>query len=528
VKLKTGLLLLPLLAFFSCRKEKATWDSDWVAPLVSDTLSLKDYVNDSTIVESGGVYNLDLTRTIADFGIEDLIEIPDTTISQTYSIVVSSLSIPPGTSIVNQIEEHTIDLAPIELKKIRISQGSIKLKIYNPVASKVYFTVQLPGVTQGGITFEQNYFAPAAVGSVPGTVEANLNISGYDIDLTGVTGGEVNVLQSKLIINTDPLGSNVTVTNQHVFKVDADFKNVKIDYAKGYFGNKVFTDTTTYTIDLLNGLTAGSIDIPSSSIQLLITNGMKVEGKATLTKLSNTNTLGSTVNLSSSLIGNPIYMDAATGSAWSYVPSSQTISLDGTNSNLESYIENLGNKHTVGYKVELNPWGNTSGGFNEIYSTSRLKVKLKAQMPMAIGADGLTLRDTFDFDISQDLEKSHIESGTLVLNASNAFPMNSSVKIYLLDENGTTLHIVNGSSPIESSLYGSVDPKDGMLKTNSEVNFVLPENVLADLANVKNIAVEATFNTPTPATSLNDQQAIPVGAFIAVKLKTKFVFKAII
>ena len=119
-----------------------------------------------------------------------------------------------------------------------------------------------------------------------------------------------------------------------------------------------------------------------------------------------------------------------------------------------------------------------------------MKVKLKAQMPMAIGADGLTLRDTFDIDISQDLEKSHIESGMLVLNASNAFPMNSSVKIYLLDENGTTLHIVNGSSPIESSLYGSVDPKDGMLKSNSEVVFELPANVLLDLALVKNIAVE--------------------------------------
>lgn len=528
MKLKTGLLLLPLLAFFSCRKEKATWDSDWVAPLVSDTLSLKDYVNDSTIVESGGVYNLDLTRTIADFGIEDLIEIPDTTISQTYSIVVSSLSIPPGTSIVNQIEEHTIDLAPIELKKTHISQGVIKLKIYNPVAAKVYFTVQLPGVTQNGITFEQNYFAPAAVGSTPGTVEANLNITGYDIDLSGISGGEVNVLQSKLVINTDPLGSNVTVTNQHIFKVDAEFKNVKIDYAKGYFGTKSFSDTTTYTIDLLNGLTAGSIDIPASSIQLIITNGMKVEGRATLTKLSNTNALGSTVNLSSSLIGNPVYMDAATGNSWSYAPSSQTISLNGTNSNLESYIENLGNKHTVGYKVELNPWGNTSGGYNEIYASSRLKVKLKAQLPMAIGADGLTLRDTFDLDIQQDIEKSHLESGMLILNASNAFPMSSSVKIYLLDANGTTLHIVNGSAPIESSLYGAVDPKDGMLKTNSEVNFVLPENVLDDLANVKNIAVEATFNTPNPATSLNEQQAIPVGAFIAVKLKTKFVFKAII
>lgn len=521
------LLLALVLVFFSCRKEKTDWNSNWTAPIVNDTLSFKNLVNDSTIAEAATIYTLDLTRTLLNVGIEEFLEIPDTTIDQSYSIVVPSLSIPPGFSIVNQVEEHTMDLDPIQLKKIRVSKGVIKLKIYNPVPEKVYFTVQLPGVTHMGVEFAQNYFAPAAVGSSPGTVEAQLDISGYDINLTGVSGGEVNVLQSKLVINTDPFGASVTVTNQQVFKVEARFEKIKVDYAKGYFGHKIISDTLIQSIDLLNGLVAGSIDLPESAIQFEISNGMKIEGRATITKLTNTNTLGSTVAMSNSQIGSPIYLDAATGNVSSFTNAMQTISFDGSNSNLEQYLENLGNKHTIGYKIELNPWGNTSGGNNEIFPESRLKVKFKAQMPMTIGADGLVLRDTFDFDVEQDLTKSHIESGVLVLDASNAFPMSANVKLYLLDENGNLLNMVNGSSKIESSLYGFVDPKDNKLKSNSTVNFVLTEAALTNLSTVKKIAVESEFNTTNPSSSLNEQIGIPIGAFIAVKLKAKLNLKVI-
>ena len=231
--------------------------------------------------------------------------------------------------------------------------------------------------------------------------------------------------------------------------------------------------------------------------------------------------------LSGSNIGTPFYLDPATGSWNTLSNSTESIIFNNVNSNVEAYLENLGNMHSVGYKIELNPWGNTSGGWNEIFPSSRLKVKLKAQMPLAIGADGLTLRDTFDFDVKQDLEKSYVESGILVLNASNAFPFSTNVKLYLLDEAGLTLHIIDGSSTIASSLYGSVDPKDGMKKTNSEVNFVLSEAILNDLALVKKIAVQAEFNTPDPSSSSNQQVSIPVGAFLGVKLKAKLNFKAI-
>ena len=92
----------------SCRKEKTNWDSDWVVPVLNDTLSFKNLVNDSTLaVDASGFYELDLTRTIIDFGIDKFIEIPDTTIIQDFN-VPTTLTVSPGFSIVNQIEEHTL------------------------------------------------------------------------------------------------------------------------------------------------------------------------------------------------------------------------------------------------------------------------------------------------------------------------------------------------------------------------------------------------------------------------------------
>lgn len=512
----------------SCRKEKTSWNSDWVVPIINDTLSIENLVNDSTLsTGSGTVYELDLSRTILDFGIEDLIGIPDTVILHSFNISAGSLSVPPGFSIVNETEEHTMEVDDIQLKKIRVSKGIINLKVYNPVGTKTFFTVQLPGVYKNSVLFEQQFVAPAGSTSNPGTISASLDLSGYDIDLTGISGGDFNKLQSKLIVNSDPAGPSVTVSSAHQFKVEADFKNIRIDYARGYFGNLILTDTTTYFVEALNTISSGSLDIPAPEIQFEISNGLKIDARATITKVSNMNYNNNTIDLLSNQIGAPIYIETATGNWNTLVNSSQTIGFDSGNSNVESYIENLGNSHTVGYKIELNPWGNTSGGWNEIFPNSRFTVKLKAQMPLIISADGLTLKDTFDFKLDQNTDKTSFESGVFVLNASNAFPFSSDVKLYLQDENGIVLHTIEGTTEIKSALYGSIDPLDGKQKFNSEVNFILSESMLEDLAKIKKIVVQTEFNTPNPGTSLNEPVSIPVGAFLAVKLKAKLNLKTI-
>ncbi len=525
---KVIMFFLLAVAAVACRKEKTVWNSNWVAPLVSDTLSLENLVNDSTLtVNSLNFLEIDLTRTILDLGIEDVVAIPDTLISHTYSIVSGTLNVPPGFSIVNDVQEHSLSIEDLQLKRIRVSDGRIKVKVYNPLGTNVFFTVQLPGVSKNGVEFQQDYFVPGGSMANPGVSEATLDISGYEIDLTGETGSLYNLLQSRLIINSDPAGPTVTVNTSHQFKVDADFMDIKIDYARGYFGNKMIADTSTFTIDLLNNVSAGSIDLPASTIQFDIINGMKVDAKATVTTVSNTNNNGSTVNLTASAINSPVYLDPATGSWSSLASSTESLLFNAANSNVENYLENLGSSHTIGYKLQLNPWGNTSGGWNEIFPNSRLKVKLKAQMPLTIGADGLTLQDTFDLDLSQDLESSHVESGMFVLQATNAFPFSCGAALYLMDVNGNVLHVVNGSDEISSALYGSIDPLDGMRKMSSEVHFVLTSAMIHDLEKITNVSIKATFNTPDPGTSSNTQASVPVGAFLAVKLKAKLNFQAI-
>lgn len=520
------LAILGLLS--SCRKEDTSWNSDWTAPLVNDTLSLDNLVNDSTLsVNSFNNLEVDLTRTILDLGIEDVVGIEDTVINHSFSSSVASISVPPGFSFVNEIEEHSINVEDLQLKKIRISSGTIKMRVFNPLTTKAYFTVQLPGVKKNGIEFSENYVAPAGSTANPSSVDAILDISGYEIDLTGVDGSSFNILQSRLVISSDPTGPTITVLNSHVFTVQAEFKNIKIDYARGYFGNKVVADTLTKDIGFLSNLSSGSIDFPASSIQFDIVNGMKVDAKATVTLVSNTNFAGNTVALTGSNINSPVYLDPATGTWSSLVNSTETILFDGSNSNVESYLENLGKSHTIGYKVQMNPWGNTSGGWNEIFPNSRLKVRLKAQMPLAIGADGLTLKDTFDLDIEQNNAKTHVESGMFVLKATNAFPFSCGVTLYLMDSGGNLLHTVTGTDVIQSSVYGAVDPADGLKKEDTEIQFVLTKAMLADLNKIKKVAVQATFNTPDPVNGNSIQIPIPEGAFLAVKLKAKLNIKAV-
>jgi hypothetical protein len=147
---------------------------------------------------------------------------------------------------------------------------------------------------------------------------------------------------------------------------------------------------------------------------------------------------------------------------------------------------------------------------------------------MTLGADNLTLKDTFDFDVSQDFDKTHVTSGVLTLNATNAFPIEANPTLFLLDASGNVLHTIMASEPILSSNYGAVDPADGLRKMASQVEFNLNETIVKDLSLVKNIAVQAVFNTPNESGSAVETVSIPVGAFLSVKLHVKFNLKTIL
>jgi hypothetical protein len=509
------------ILIFSCKREKTSWNADWGAPIAHDTLTLVNFYNDSTLITTDGTLNFNLSRTILNLGINDLIEIKDTLISQTNSLSINLTNLPPGINLINQVEEHDLNLNEIKLKKVHVASGVIELKVYNPIGTKAFYTIQIPGATKNGVLFEQTYSVEGGTQTNPGIKEEVLDLSGYTLDLTGSKQLSFNKLQSKLIVKSDPNGPAVSVTTANIFRFDAKISGIKIDYAKGYFGNQVISDTTEFNFDFMNRIVSGSLDIPNTSLGLEIENGAKISMRGRMTLAENTNYQSKSVKLISSNVGNDLIVSPATGSWNALKPSTETLELNSKNSNIEQYIENLGSNNKIGYSFQLNPWGNLSGGNDEIFPNSRIKVKIKSKMPLIVGADGLTLRDTFDLEIPNDEAKTHVTAAVFTLNATNAFPMSCQPTLYLLNENNLILQKIVGTNEILSALFGNQDPKDGLFKKKSVIQFFLDESASSSLKDVKKVIVEGIFNTPTPGNTNVQAHNIPFGAFLAVNLKLK-------
>lgn len=518
----TILILLIATLIASCKKEATVWEADWSVPIVNDTLTLANLVNDTTLNESSGFYELDLTRTLFDMDINEVAQIPDTTIHEELDNGSwANFPVTAGSSIFQtaDIQEHDLVLEDLLLKRIIMKEGEISIRFENPLPTVINFYLIMPGFTLNGVEFDVTYEIPAGTVANPGVISQTVDLAGYDIDLKGLSGFDNN----KFVTEIDAIAqTSVNFGDEHIIVVDASFKGVKLDYAQGYFGSKIIADVVDVDLSALDIYESGAIDLSTLSLGFEIENGIKVGAQGTLNSISNENALGSIVNLAGGPIGNAFNIDPATGVWNSLVPSSNSLEFTSANSNIEAYLENLGTKHVIDYSIQLNPWGNTSGTWDEIYPQSALKVKLHAQMPLAIGLDNLILRDTFEVSLNQDPEKTRIVSGELILNTSNAFPFSADVSIVMLNTNGNVVNTIYASEKIEASQFGSFDSGYNFNICDSEVRFILTDDVVADLDNVTHLIVRSKFNSLNATTLVSEQMIIPVDAFLTVKLKTKF------
>ncbi|MFK7785378.1 MAG: hypothetical protein AB8B56_09690 [Crocinitomicaceae bacterium] len=516
------ILLTFTLLLGSCKKENTVWETDWSAPIINDSLSLSNLVNDSTLDGTSGYYVVDFERELLNRGVNDVIEIPDTTISENLGINFAFINVPPNFTFLSDTSENDLGFSDVELKQIIAKQGSLDITVKNPVETKAFFKVQLLGVSKNGVPFSEDIVADAGTIADPGVVSATIDLRDYDFDLTGKNGNERNLLTSVVTVRSDPNGPSVTVTNSHVVKVDVGLRGIELAYARGYFGNQIVSDTTDINLDVMNLIQSGAVDIPASTIKFEIENGIKVGASGLLTQLKSENNSGSVLDLTHPQIGTAFTLNPATGGWGGINPSIKELVFDQGNSNLEAFIENLGSKYTAGYEVEINPWGNVSAGSDEIYPDSRFKVRAYANLPLSIGFDALVVQDTFPVDLVQTSTTARVTKGELLLKARNAFPIAANVKLIMLNANKAVLHTVDGTEIIQSSEYGTMDPSTGLTIMDSDVKWVLSSEVVDDLENIKYIIVQSEFNTPNPNTSTNEQFQIPAGAFLGVKLRTRF------
>jgi len=508
----------------SCKREKAEWDTDWQLPLVEDSLTLEQLVGDSILTVSSGFYELSLDRTVFSLKLSDVVEIPDTTVRHSYAISLSSFSVSPGFSVVNNdAQEHEISMGDVQLKAIKVKAGGIKLLVESPIPTKTIFTVQLPGVTKNGQTLTQSFEVPAGTLSNPSAVSDYVDLTGYSIDLRGEDAQSYNKLRSVLQVKSDPDGPTVTVTNQDSLRFSFTMDDITLSYVRGYFGSQTYSDTITQNIEALNSILSGNIDLDAATLGLTVENGLKVNGKIMLTTLKNTNYEGNTVSLTHPQIGSWINVNSATGTGSSLQPSTTSLIFDGTNSNLEQYLENHGGENRVGFQMKINPWGNVSGGWDEIYDEHPLNVKLNGDLPLNIGLENLILQDTFDFSLNQNFDATHVESGIIWLKATNAFPMQGDVELFFLNSSGTIIAQLSADNAIASSVYGTL--VNSILQKDSYVQIPCSESDVVQLNSASKVILKVRLNTPDANTNVSTKVSIPEGAFMKFKLGAKIAVK---
>ena len=101
--------------------------------------------------------------------------------------------------------------------------------------------------------------------------------------------------------------------------------------------------------------------------------------------------------------------------------------------------------------------------------------------------------DTVDVSLTEQTEHNRVNSGTLTLKVDNGFPLEASIQLYLLNENGNVYDSLLTSTLVEAA------PVDGNLivtsKKLSKLIIPLNKQKVDKVFATKKILVKTIFNT---------------------------------
>ncbi|MBL4594233.1 MAG: hypothetical protein JKX68_10515, partial [Flavobacteriales bacterium] len=490
-----------MFTLLSCRKdfERPNWDVDLLAPLIKTTLTLEDLLPDS-IIQTNPDTSIKLVyqTNIFDVDMDSLFKIPDTTITEVYIIPFNSVA-NPGSSFYSNDEERTLNISNgVELNYVMVESGFIELEIFSEVKEKIIVTYTIPSATKNGDTLVLQEIIPAGTFAQDGYFKKAIDISGYELDLTGISKSEFNTLITRAegVVDTSATGP-VTIAAGEKITYNNKLMDIVPFFVRGYFGNQQLhygpevTNTTAFSM-----ITSGTLDLEQVDVTIEFKNGIGIDAQLVLNQFAtaNTNTVNSAV-LSHSTIGTPLNLNRAqlTFTTPEVNYTNYNISMSTSNSNIDQLIEIFPNQILYDININVNPLGNISGGNDFVYKKHSLETNLKVEFPLSLIANNLTLQDTVDFSISGEEGSGRIIDGTLFLYASNGYPFDANIQLALYDENMNFLQNLTVNNQIQSAPVNAALKVIG--KKESVISIPLTTSDIDNLYSAKHILLSIAFTT---------------------------------
>lgn len=493
-------ILLFVVLLYSCRKEleKPSWNTRDIGPIVNTSLSIDNLLPDSLIqTNSDSSLSIVYQNNIFNFSMDTLFQIPDTTLSEAYTIPIT-LEIQPGQPVItNKLSETSYNLKGAQLKTIVIKSGYISYNIVSYIKEVTNFVYSFSSAKKDGVPFSIDINVPAAIDGVPGVYNETFDLSGYEISLTGINNNTYNTIYTSLSALISPDGDPVSVGPSDSLIIKNTFKDFVPYYAKGYFGkNTIDVGPEETDFSIFKSITNGSIQLEDISFTIDIDNPVGLDAQVYINDLNSINTrTGSNIHLQNSIVGSPINIDRAVEKNSGGIQSTyKSVPLNTSNSNIKDMVENLPDKFGYSLQLVTNPLENITGSNDFIYSDSLLRVQLNMEIPLSMVANDLTLSDTIALTLSENEDEQVINSGIITALVENGFPFTAELQLYLLNDDFTITDSLIGS--INTINAAEIDSNyKAVGKKISQIAIPLSSEKMKALYATKQLLLKVIFNT---------------------------------
>lgn len=511
--------LYPLLFVFamlgySCSMNGPEWDVDILAPGAETTLDIANLVGSEYIStgQQGELY-LDFEQTVYDFNLDTLTNIKNVSSGDDIRWVLGNYTIPAGTTLGAQVFSLDLNLDGVNLTAATIQDGQLQLVIKSLLRSGVTFTYDIPDATKNGVPFTLTDFISASNGTDTVLYTRVLDLSGYNLSLTGVNGNTYN--QLKFFI-TPKFEDQVTVSqNEFMFRVENKIVNMSPSYIKGYFGQpQIVGGQDTAVIDFFNKIKSGTIDLPNLVADMVFENYLGANIRIFPNEFKGLNSkTGVMVPLTHPVIGNSINIDRAVQiSGFPPVQAvTQVISFNAGNSNIEQFAENIPDKILFSFSAQLNPLGNLAANNDFFFPRFPPEVKVKFNAPLKASINNIVFEDTIDYNLTDATELDNFRDGKFRIHVQNGYPLETEIQLVLLDDAGNVTATLFTNNTIAAA------PVDGNLVViapqSSVVEVPINTDKIAALKSAKKMLIRARMLT------LPQTQQVHLYAHYKIRLK---------
>ncbi len=434
-----------LSALFSCTKDDFNFSKfagpdlmpDLAAPLVHSNLSLKNLLPEgSIIVEDNINHNLMLVYETKVYSLkaEDYIQIPNQ--QQTFTKDQLSIPLTVGTSLTLPYDEYITFTPPVSgqrIDSIAFKSGLISLSLNSNINHNGSIEIELPFATKNGVALKTT-LAHSYSGSGPVTNQVDIDLTGYTINLSTLTGGGKAIF-IHFVLKVE--GDNNPDLSPYSFELSALLSQLKFSKIFGYLGTYEYPMKDSVELSIFKNSYNGQIQFGDMRINLNTSNsiGMPMQLNVNELKAYSSKHAPYTVDITN----NPGFVNPIHFPSPDFNHAGQTADTTYTftpaNCNLLQALNISPTYIKFDINGESNPAGNPAEE-NFILDTSRYSLQVRIELPLFASIAGFWVADTMNFNFS-DIKR--IEEFAFVMTTVNRFPLDVWIQAYFADSNNIIL-----------------------------------------------------------------------------------------